>query len=371
MAFGLMPSPDPLGPHAPDTATNPEEEAVLSRITTAAADHERRGVPRSVMDQLSAIGWLGPVAAAPQQRERAERLAMADTAVWFCWSQHQSPLRLLQASTNEPLKARWLDRLATGTAVGATAFAHLRRPGPATPVASPCSDGWELQGQLDWITGWDLADVVALQVRTGQEPEAPVLALLLDKQAPISLPRGLTPEPPLQLLAMGGTWSRPVHLDHCHIPASWVMGTTPIAAWTRADQARTRFANPAAFGLIRAALGDLLLQAQHRRAEGWITTTQTLVEEASELRRRCYAAADHPDSLSDKAHHDLRTAALALAERCCRAALVSHAGGALRDGHPSGRRLGEALFLQVQALITPVQDRLITGQGTASQFKPN
>ena len=371
MAFGLMPSPDPLGSHTADAAVSADEDAVLADIKAAAADHERRGVPRSVMDQLSGIGWLGPVEAASQQRERAERLAMADIAVWFCWSQHQSPLRLLQASTNEPLKARWLDRLATGTAVGATAFAHLRRPGPATPVASPCSDGWELQGQLDWITGWDLADVVALQVRTGQEPEAPVLALLLDKQAPISLPRGLTPEPPLQLLAMGGTWSRPVHLDHCHIPGSWVMGTTPIAPWTRADQARTRFANPAAFGLIRAALGDLLLQAQHRRAEGWITTTQTLVEEASELRRRCYTAADHPDSLSDKAHHDLRTAALALAERCCRAALVSHAGCALREGHPSGRRLREALFLQVQALITPVQDRLITGQGPPDQFKPD
>lgn len=181
---------DPLGPHAPDAAASAEENAVLSTITAAAADHERSGVPRSVLDQLSAIGWLGPVAPAPQQRERAERLAMADTAVWFCWSQHQSPLRLLQASTNETLKERWLDRLATGTAVGATAFAHLRRPGPANPVASVCSDGWELQGQLDWITGWDLADAVALQVRTGQDPEASVLALLLESRPRPPCPGG-------------------------------------------------------------------------------------------------------------------------------------------------------------------------------------
>ena len=359
MAFGLMPDPDPLGPHTADAAVSADEDAVLADITAAAADHERRGVPRSVMDQLSGIGWLGPVAAAPQQRERAERLAMADTAVWFCWSQHQSPLRLLQASTNQTLRQRWLTGLASGRAVGATAFAHLRRPGPANPVASPCSGGWELQGHLDWITGWDLADVVALQVRTGQEPQAPVLALLLDKQESISLPRGLTPEPPLQLLAMGGTWSRPLALNHCRIPADRVIGLTPIAAWTQADQARTRLANPAAFGLIRAALGDLLQQAQHRRADGWITAAQTLMQDATELRRRCYAAADHPDRLSDQDHHDLRASALELAERCCRAALVSHAGGALREGHPSGRRLREALFLQVQALITPVQDRLI------------
>ena len=366
-----MLGPDPLGPHTPDAAVSADEEAVLARITAAAADHERLGVPRSVMDQLSGIGWLGPVAAAPQQRERAERLAMADAAVWFCWSQHQSPLRLLQASTNQTLRQRWLTRLASGSAVGATAFAHLRRPGPATPVASPCSDGWELQGHLDWITGWDLADVVAVQVRAGQAPQAPVLALLLDKQAPISLPRGLTPEPPLELLAMGGTWSRPVNLNHCRIPADWVIGITPIAAWTQADQARTRLANPAAFGLIRAGLGDLLQQAQHRRADGWITAAQTLMEDATELRRRCYAAADDPDSLSDKAHYDLRASALEMAERCCRAALVSHAGGALRDGHPSGRRLREALFLQVQALITPVQDRLIAGRDYSAHLKPH
>lgn len=371
MAFRVMQGLDPLGSHALDAAASAEENAVLSRITAAAADHERRGVPRLVMDQLSAIGWLGPVAPAPQQRERAERLAMADTAVWFCWSQHQSALRLLKASTNETLKARWLDRLASGTAVGATAFAHLRRPGPANPVASPCGDNWTLQGQLDWVTSWDLADVVALQVRTGQEPQAPVLALLIDKQAQASLPRGLTPEPPLQLMAMGGTWSRPVRLNHCPIQKSWVMGTTPIATWTRADQARTRSANPAAFGLIRAALGDLLQQALHRQAAGWNTSAQILLKEASDLRRRCYSAADHPDSLSDTAHHDLRAAALEMAERCCRAALVSHGGGALRGGHPSGRRLREALFLQVQALITPVQDRLIAGRDSSAQLTPD
>ena len=354
-----MPGLDALGPHTPDAAVSAEENAVLTSIAASAADHEHHGVPRSVLDQLSAIGWLGPVAAAPQQRERSERLAMADTAVWFCWSQHQSPLRLLQASSNQALKERWLARLASGTAVGATAFAHLRRSGPANPVASPCGDGWELQGQLDWITGWDLADVVALQVRTGQEHESPVLALLLDKQVQTFLPRGLAPEPPLQLMAMGGTWSRPVRLNHCRIPESWVMGTTPIESWTRADQLRTRFANPAAFGLIRAALGDLQQQADRRRARQWTNTAQHLAQNASELRQRCYAAADEPSRLSNQAHHDLRAAALDMAERCCRAALVSHAGGALRDGHPSSRRLREALFLQVQALIPPVQDRLI------------
>ena len=360
-AFLLMAITDPLGPSEVGVAANSSAEKLLDSIAAGACQHERLGVPRSVMDQLAAIGWLGIASSGSLQRERAERLAMADAAVWFCWAQHQSPLRLLQISSNTALKDRWLDLLGCGRAVGATAFAHLRRPGQANPVAHSTAYGWELNGQLDWITGWDLADVVALQLRAGPESDAPVLAFLLSKSVRSTLPQGVYPQLPLELMAMSGTWSRPVKLNNCCISEAELLSTTPIEEWHQSDQTRTRFANPAAFGLIRAALGDLNQQAERRSNGSWLNIGRQLLEEARDLRANCYAAIDHPDVLSDARHHDLRAAALLLAQRCCQAALISHSGEALHSGHPTGRRLREAVFLHVQALIPPVQNRLISG----------
>ncbi len=354
---------DPLGPYDEGIAADSAAEVLLALITANAEQHERKGLPRSVMDQLAAIGWLGLAPSVPLQRERAERLAMADVAVWFCWAQHQSPLRLLQGSENTTLKDRWLNLMECGKAVGATAFAHLRRPGQANPIAQAVNDGWELNGKLDWITGWDLADVVALQIRAGKEADAPVLGFLLSKQLRSSFPPGLHIQPPLELMVMNGTWSRPVMFERFLINEGALMSTTPIKEWRLADQARTRFANPAAFGLIRAALADLEQQAARRDREIWLNVGRQLLEEARDLRARCYAATDNPNTLSEATHYDLRAAALILAQRCCQAALISHAGEAMRSEHTSNRRLREAAFLQVQALIPPVQLRLISAAG--------
>ncbi|GCE65750.1 acyl-CoA dehydrogenase [cyanobiont of Ornithocercus magnificus] len=350
---------DPMGPAEVSIHIDAAAEALLMNLTTNAANHEKHGLPRAVMDRLAAIGWLGTAPAVPLQRERAERLAMADVSVWFCWSQHQSPLRLLQSSSNNILRDRWLESLANGKAVGATAFAHLRRHGPANPIACPVPHGWELNGRLDWITGWDLADVVAVQMRAGHEKDAPVLALMLERKTQEQLPKPLQLFPPLELMVMGGTWSRPLKFNRHQIDDDAVLSSMPFETWCSRDKARTRFANPAAFGLARAALGDLRQQCERYAASSWLNGFQRLLAEARELRYRCYAAVDRPDELSNAQHHRLRAAALDLAQRCCQAALISHSGSAMYTGHASGRRLREAAFLQVQALIPPVQERLI------------
>ena len=94
-------------------------EPLLSAIAAAAANTDRHGVPRRCFDAMAAAGLLG------------------------------RPL------TPPALQDRWLEPVACGQALAGVAFAHLRRAGAPNP----------LDGRLDWITSWDIADLVLLCLR--------------------------------------------------------------------------------------------------------------------------------------------------------------------------------------------------------------
>ncbi|MFY9208232.1 MAG: hypothetical protein WAO33_03910, partial [Candidatus Nanopelagicales bacterium] len=144
----------------------PELEAVIARIAQTAEDTDRFGVPRSHIDSLALVGAHGLAKDPQRQRELTERLAGADASTWFCWTQHQTPLRTMLAGGNQPaaqeLSDRWLKGLESGDLLAAIAFAHIRRGGPANPVVHQVDGGWELTGKLDWVTSWDIADVLML-----------------------------------------------------------------------------------------------------------------------------------------------------------------------------------------------------------------
>jgi hypothetical protein len=57
--------------------------------------------------------------------------------------------------TPPALRDRWLEPVACGQALAGVAFAQLRRAGAPNP----------LDGRLDWITSWDIADLVLLCLR--------------------------------------------------------------------------------------------------------------------------------------------------------------------------------------------------------------
>jgi hypothetical protein len=69
-----------LGDHA---------ESVLAGIAKRAAQSDQHGIARSEIDALADAGLLGEaLEPSARQREIAERIAMADASVWFCWAQH-------------------------------------------------------------------------------------------------------------------------------------------------------------------------------------------------------------------------------------------------------------------------------------------
>lgn len=330
-------------------------EDVLARIAERAAQSDAEGIPRSEIDALASVGLLGsPLDPAPRQREVAEQIARADASVWFCWAQHQTPMKTLAAAEPgdhaplvDEIKARWLSGLQDGTFLGSVAFAHLRRSGDPNPVAERVHGGWAITGKLDWVTSWDIADVMLLMVRgSGDYANSIICCYLAAGRDPAYL-EGLHVHEPLKLLAMSGTHTRPMTLDAVKVPDTNVAAVMDFDAWSSADAKKTIDVNPATFGVIRGALADLHSTGVKRGDEQIIALAGSLSERLIELRRAAYVGID--DDASPDTRITLRARSLALAVEATTAVVTAQAGAAMRSGCSAERRVREAMFLQVQA----------------------
>ena len=342
-------------------------EPLLHAIAVAAADSDRWGVPRASFDALAASGLLGmPLEPPALQRELAERLFMADGSLTFCWLQHQTPLQRLQSAKATPeapaaevLRQRWLEPVASGRALAAVAFAHLRRAGAPNPEATRLPGGWCLNGHLDWITSWDIADLVLICVRSVDVCGDRVIGLVLPAGASgHPLPEGLRLGEPLPLLAMGGTHTRPAQLAAMEVSDEQVLFVDDFALWSAADTNSVCRVSPIVFGCLRGAIADLHDVARSRGEGDALRLAEGLAREGQQLRRDSYRWMEaSPGSGADpgrpadplKRQRLLRAQALDLAMRCAQAAVIANAGAAMHTGSPAERRLREASFLLVQA----------------------
>lgn len=343
---------DPVGPASANLA-GPGRDVIARVVAPGAAAADADGVPRETIDALARAGLLGDALSPEQQREAAELLAGSDASTWFCWVQHQTPLRALagqlpgqQVEGSPALREHLLPDLRAGRQLAAVAFAHLRRPGAPNPVATRVGDGWLIDGTLDWVTSWDIADVVLVMASDAAGGQVVCAFLPGGRGRPTP---GLDIGEPLGLLAMSGTHTRPLRLERVHVPDEQVGAVLDRRTWAAADARRSADANPAAFGLVRGALAELSGLAETRADEALAGLVGDLVTECRSSRAAAYAlaAADREEDIETRLA--VRAASLDLAMRATQAVVVARAGGAMRRGCAAQRRLREAAFLLVQA----------------------
>lgn len=348
----VFPQSDPVGPL--DGSLPPGTIAFLhEQVAARAAATDTDGVLRETLVALGTLGFYDIIDVSPGiQRERAEVLAGCDATTWFCWVQHFTPMRTLAEAVEGPenpgvvdLRAIWLDRLRLGEAIGAIAFAHLRRPGRPNPVATRVDDGWILNGTLDWITTWDIAEVV-LVMAYDEHRERVVQVLLPAGMGPIPM-NGFDVGEPLELFAMGGTHTRPAKLHDVHVPMANVVGVVPARDWLAQDDRRTIDVNPATFGVARGAIAELEALATKRDDEIMLELVADLTVECRSLRSDAYARMGSPDHQAQRLM--LRAKALDHVVRATTAVVIARAGAAMMSNQDSTRRVREAMFLQVQA----------------------
>lgn len=311
-------------------------------LAPGAADADRFGLPRSTIDALGSAGLLDQMDK-NTYRYVAETIAGADATAWFCWVQHFTPSLVLEQSAGAA-REELLHKLHSGEFLSAVAFAHLRRPGPPGMRAVRVADGWRLEGTLDWVTSWDIADVVLVMAET---EDGRVVNAFLDC-APHD---GLTIHEPLELLAMSGTHTRPLTLDGVFVADDRVASVVEKKDWAAVDSRRTTDANPAAFGLVKSSVDELFALAERRHDDEIRSTAEVIDERLGAIRSAAYAAADEDGDLDLRLR--LRAEALDLALIATAANVAARAGASMYAHSAAERRVREAHFLLVQAQTAP------------------
>lgn len=161
---------------------------VVGIFASDAADVDRaNSIPPSHFDRLASLGLYGAFApievgglglSLAQLCDGVEELASACLATTFVWIQH---FRLLAAVLDPNAPAIVGDlrhEIVLGRVRGGVALTGLQ-PGPAKLTAAPTRDGWALDGEAPWVSGWGLVDFLIVAARG---PDDTVVTMALDAQ---------------------------------------------------------------------------------------------------------------------------------------------------------------------------------------------
>lgn len=286
-----------------------------------------------------------------------EQVTRFSGALAFLQTQHQSAAAMLMKSENLTLQQTYLPFMGTGEKLVGIGFSHLRR-NDSPLKAIPVKGGYELQGQVPWITGFGFFQSVLLA------------ALLPDGQAVYGIvpfrntqqPNGGTIEfsQPMSLAAMTATNTVTADLTQWFLTDTEVAFVVPAGAIHKSD--RTNVLNHSFFALGCAQAGlDLLESTQ--KTKPFLSIAPTLSQLVSELqscRNGIYAAQREARSFEEKLK--LRAWAIELAVRCAHAAVIVSSGAANSKHHSAQRIYREALVFsvagQTSAVLEASLDRL-------------
>lgn len=277
------------------------------------------------------------------------------SAAFVFWGQRAFIEYLLQSS-NETLRARWLDALLAGKHAGATglsnAMKHLSNIEPLQLSATPLDtrhSRYALSGALPWITNLRREGfVVAVACDSSHHGPASIFAVPHDA-------RGVTRSGDLDLIALRGSNTAALSLNGTELDASWLIAADASAFLTHARPAFLGLQCGMSIGLARRALEAIDASSPAVRA--------ALADEAAVLRAELDALvtslytgmASGAFVTAPATQFELRIALADVVDRASRLDVQAAGGrGYLRGvdstNHGTARRVREAAFVPV---VTP------------------
>lgn len=276
-------------------------------------------------------------------RQFQEQVSRYSGALAFLQTQHQSAAALIARSSNTALQEQYLPHLSSGKILMGIGFSHLRRQNSPPVQAVPTAYGYEITGEVPWVTGYGCFQhfIVGAQLADGRA----VFGLVPLKTR--SQPAGGTIicSHALPLAAMGSTRTVKVLLNGWQLSQEEIVVIRP-PGWIRTnDQKNSLHHSFFALGCAQAGL-DILSTTGAKLLDFVESTRQGLDQELCACRQSIYQEQQTSElTLPERLH--LRAWAIELANRCAHAAVISGRGRANLMDHPAQRVYREALAFSV------------------------
>jgi alkylation response protein AidB-like acyl-CoA dehydrogenase len=290
-------------------------------------------VPRRLLDALAAeglYGLTGPADAGGQDADPAtvarviEELAAGDLSTAFVWLQHLGVVSTV-ARAGGALRDAHLADLCAGRLRAGVALQAATRPGPAAVVVRAEPGGFVVDGEVPWVTGWGLVDVVLLAARDADDVVHLFWTDAVESPALTAVPQ--------HLVAVTASSTVQLRVTGLRLRADRLVATVPLADWQAGDAAGLRHNGSLALGVVSRCAR--------------LAPAPLADELAAALDAALDAVRARLDGATPAELPAARAAASALAARASTALVVATGSSAIAGGSPVGRLAREALFLQV------------------------
>lgn len=259
-------------------------------------------------------------------------------ALSFLQTQHQSALHQIANSDNNNLREKYLAPSTAGKILCGVGFSHLRRRDKVILRAKPVNNGYELTGDISWITGYNFFDyfIVGATLPDGSE-----LRAIAPFSAHSYHNSSLNFSEIMGLGALSSTNTVTGKMINWFIPEEDLVSIKPPNNIHQQDQQNILHHG---FFALGNALVTMELIKENCQKLG-INYDEKLSQKVVNLEEEMFSALHRKLSYQEKLQ--LRVKAIKLAYECAQKAVMSSKGGANLSCHPANRLYREALVYSV------------------------
>lgn len=302
--------------------------------------------------------WGGAEVSEEIYRRFQQLVCRYSGALAFLQAQHQSAADLLTNSENVFLKRQYLPYMGNGQVLIGVGFSHLRRQGEPPVKAIPINNGYQLNGEVPWITGFGFFEkfIIGATLADGRAVYGivPFIKTLQDDDAKITFSQ------PMQLGAMASTNTVTATLYNWFLPEECVVSIKPPGAIHNNDQKNVLYQGFACLGCAQAGLDILELVAKTKQLPFLHNAFASLNQELISCQTEMIKALP-PSRKSWEERLQLRAWAINLALRSANAAVTVSSGAANYRYHAAQRVYREALVFTVSGQTTAVMEATLAG----------
>lgn len=276
-------------------------------------------------------------------------MAQYSGALAFLQTQHHSAMVMLNQSSNEIIKEKYLENIVRNNQFCGVGFSHLRRQGKPTLMANPIKNGYELTGFVPWITGYNIFTdfIIGATLHDGRE---------LYGIVPFQNNDNLTFSTPMKLSAMNSTNTVTSTLNHWFLPSENVVMIKPHQFIHQKDQENVLHHGFFALGCAFAGLRILENNCQKINLSNVKESCLKLKTKTDNLQQKMFdKIISFDDNFEDQL--DLRLQAINLAYRCAIASIITSKGESNQEYHDANRIYREALVYSVSGQTIPLLTR--------------